>query len=103
MALLIIVSDHSFFFFFPEGLITPQVTYLREGPLQGTCMFTGEGVCILVFPLSPDPTPPVESQSQFGEPVPPIVFVQDIICTHHNTPHEVLIASVKALVMSKNM
>ena len=26
-------------------------------------MFTGEGVCILVFPLSPDLTPPEESQA----------------------------------------
>jgi len=65
-------------------------------------MFTGEGVCILVFPLSPDLTPPVESQSQFGEPVPPSNIVQDIVCTRHNTTPEVLIASVKALVMSKN-
>ena len=66
-------------------------------------MFTGEGVCILVLPLSPDLTPPVESQSQFGEPVPPIIFVQYIICTHHNTPCEVLIVSVKTLVMSKSV
>ena len=57
--------------------------------VQGTYMFTCEGVCILVLPLSPDPTPPVESQSQFGEPVPPISFVQDITCTCHNAPHEV--------------
>ena len=71
-------------------------------PLQGTYMFTGEGVCILVFPLSPALIPPVESESQFGDPVPPINLQQYIICTHHNTPPEVLIASVKALVMSKN-
>ena len=76
--------------------------YLHEVPVQRMYMFTGEGVCILVLPLSPDSTPPVESQSQFGEPVPPINFVQDIICTCHNTTPEVLIVSVKALVMSKN-
>ena len=77
--------------------------YLHEVPVQGMYMFTGEGVCILVFPLSPDLIPPVESQSQFGEPVPPINFVQYIVCIHHSTPHEILIASVKAfgsLVMS---
>ena len=54
-------------------------------------MFTGEGVCILVLPLSPALTPPEESQSQFGEPAPPIIFVQDIICTRHNTPPEVFV------------
>ena len=90
--------------FFPEGdNYMYTVMYLHEVPVQGMCMFTGEGVCILVFLLSPDLTPPEESQSQFGEPVPPINFVQDIVCTHHNMPHEVLIASVKAfgsLVMS---
>ena len=80
------------------------MVYFHKVPLPGMYMFTGEGVCILVFPLSPDLTPPVESQSQFGEPVPPISFVQDIICTCHNTPPEVLFMSVKAfkLVMSKN-
>ena len=54
-------------------------------------MFTDEGVCILVLPLSPDLTPPVERQSQFGEPVPPINLQQYIICAH--TPCEVLIVS----------
>jgi len=72
------------------------MTYLNEVPLQGMYMFTGEGVCILVLPLSPDPTPPVESKSQFGEPVPPIDLQQYIICTHHNTPCEVLTTSFKA-------
>ena len=62
------------------------MVYFHKVPLPGMYMFTGEGVCILVFPLSPDLTPPVEGQSQFGEPVPPINFVQDIVCTHHNTP-----------------
>ena len=56
-------------------------------------MFTGEGVCILVLPLSPDLAPLEESLSQFAEPVPPIQY---IVCTHYSTPHEVLIASVKA-------
>ena len=48
--------------------ITQYMVCFHE--VQGTYMFTGEGMCILVPPLSPDPTPPVESQSQFGEPVP---------------------------------
>ena len=77
-----------------------------EVPLQGMYMFTGECVCILVFPLSPDPTPRQESWSQVGELVPPINFVQYIIHTHHNTPCEGLTTSVKAigsLVMYRNI
>jgi len=46
--------------------------------LQGMYMFTGESVHVVKIPE--------ESWSQFGEPVPPINFVQYTICTHHNTP-----------------
>ena len=56
--------------FFLKGTITQYMVYFHKVPLPGMYMFTGEGVCILVLPLSPDITPPVESQSQFGEPVP---------------------------------
>jgi len=75
------------------------MVYFHKVPLPGMYVFTGEGVCTLVLPLSPNLTPPVESQSQFGRPVPPIIFVQDIVCTH---PMRFLFTSVKALVMSKN-
>jgi len=68
--------------FFPEG-DNYTVVYLQEVPLHGMYMFKGERVFVPVLPLSPDPTPREESQSQFGEPVPPINILYNIsfICT----------------------
>ena len=71
--------------FFPEG-DNYTVVYLQEVPLHGMYMFKGECVFVPVLPLSPDPTPREESQSQFGEPVPPINILYNI---YHNTPHDV--------------
>ena len=100
-----LVLDMKYQTFFLKSTSTPWCIFMNS--LCKECTYSRvRSVYVLVLPLSRDPTPREESWSQIGEPVPPINFVQYIICTHHNTLCEVLTTSVKAfgsLVMYRSI